>query len=91
MQQQDVKCDYFKWCNPEICVYDQRVLSRLREWHESLKAKRELTRTNISNEVEKCKNEAKKCKNEAEKYKSKLGRQKKFRLVERKYQFTLIC
>jgi hypothetical protein len=47
--------------------------------------------SNISDEVEKYKNEAKGCKNEAEKYKSKLGRQKKFWSVERKYQFTLIC
>jgi len=83
-----LKCDYFKWRDLEICVYGQRVLSRLREQHESLKAERELTQTNISNEMEKyknevkrckneaerCKNEVDKCNNEAEKYKSKLGR-----------------
>jgi hypothetical protein len=38
------------------------VLSRLREWYESLKAERELTRTNISNKVDKYNNEAKKYK-----------------------------
>jgi hypothetical protein len=31
MQQQDVKYDYFKWGDPEIYVYDQRVLLRLRD------------------------------------------------------------
>lgn len=70
MQQQDVECDYFKWRDLEICVYGQRVVLRLMEWHESLKVERELSRTNISDEVEKYKNEAKRYKNEAEKCKN---------------------
>jgi lipid II:glycine glycyltransferase (peptidoglycan interpeptide bridge formation enzyme) len=101
-----VKCDYFLWHNLEICVYSQRVVSRLRKWHKSLKAEWEVSGTKISdevnkykceaerckNEVDKCRNEADKCRNEAKKCKSKLGRQKmKFRLVERKYQFALVC
>jgi hypothetical protein len=34
MQQQDVKCDYFLWRDPEMCVYGQRVVSWLRKWHD---------------------------------------------------------
>jgi uncharacterized coiled-coil DUF342 family protein len=87
-------------------VYGQRVLSRLRKWHDSLKVEREQSGTKILAEVDKYKTEAERCKieversnnevdkcmNEAEKYKSKVDRQKKkFRAVKRKYQFALIC
>jgi hypothetical protein len=86
MQQEAVKCDYFLWRDPEMCVYGLRVVSRLRKWHESLKLERELS------EAERNKNEADKCREEAEKYKSKLERQKmKLRSVERKYKFAFFC
>jgi predicted RNase H-like nuclease (RuvC/YqgF family) len=106
MQQPEVKCDYFVWRDPEMCVYGQRVLSRLRKWHDSLKVDREQSGTKISAEVgkykteaerckieaERSKNEADKCRNEVEKYKSKVDKQKKkIRAVERKYQFALLC
>jgi hypothetical protein len=91
-----------KWRDPEICVYGQRVVSRLRDWHENLKAlkaEHELSRINrldevgkYKNEVEKCRAEVEKCRAEVEKYKFKLQRQKdKFRSVERKYQIALVC
>jgi hypothetical protein len=83
MQQEAVKCDYFSWRDPEMCVYGLRVVSRLRKWHESLKLERELSGTQVSDEADKykseaerSKNEADKCREEAEKYKSKLERQK---------------
>jgi hypothetical protein len=102
IQKPEVRCDYFKWRDPEICVYGQRVVSRLRDWHENLKAlkaEHELSRINrldevgkYKNEVEKCRAEVEKCRAEVEKYKFKLQRQKdKFRSVERKYQIALVC
>jgi hypothetical protein len=95
IQKPEVRCDYFKLRDPEICVYGQRVVSRLRVWHENLKAlkaKHELSRISRLYEIEKYKNEVEKCRTEAEKYKFKLQRQKdKFRLVERKYQIALVC
>jgi hypothetical protein len=94
IQKPEVRCDYFKWRDPEICVYSQRVVSRLRDWHENLKAlkaEHELSRINRLDEVGKYKNEVEKCRAEAEKYKFKLQRQKdKFRSVERKYQIALV-
>jgi predicted nucleotidyltransferase len=101
-----VKCDYFVWRDLEMCVYGQRVLSRLRKWHDSLKVEREQSGTKISAEVDKykteaerckieaerSKNEADKCMNEVKKYKSKVDKQKKkIRAVEKKYQFALLC
>jgi hypothetical protein len=47
IQQEDVKCDYFSWRDPEMCVYGLRVVSRLRKWHESLKLERELSGTQV--------------------------------------------
>jgi uncharacterized membrane protein YdbT with pleckstrin-like domain len=99
MQQEAVKCDYFSWRDPEMCVYGLKVVSRLRKWHESLKLERELSGTQVSDEADKYKseaernkNEADKCREEAEKYKSKLERQKmKLRSVERKYKFAFVC
>jgi hypothetical protein len=91
----EVRCDYFKWRDPEICVCGQRVVSRLRDWHENLKAlkaEHELSRINRLDEVGKYKNEVEKCRAEVEKYKFKLCRQNdKFRSVERKYQIALVC
>jgi uncharacterized coiled-coil DUF342 family protein len=99
MHKQYVKCDYFTWHDPEMCMYGQRFVSRLRKWHENLKVERELSVTKISDEVDKYKSEAERCKDEADKcwnevdkcrdevkkYKSKLGRQKmKFQSVDRK-------
>ncbi len=65
MQQEAVKCDYFLWRDPEMCVYGLRVVSRLRKWHESLKLERELSGTQVSDEADKYKSEAERSKNEA--------------------------
>jgi hypothetical protein len=94
-----VKCDYFSWHDPEMCVYGLRVVSRLRKWHKSLKLERELSGTQVSDEADKYKSEAErnknevdKCREKTEKYKSKLERQEmKFRSVERKYKFAFVC
>jgi predicted nucleotidyltransferase len=92
IQKPEVRCDYFKWRDLEICIYGQRVVSRLRDWDENLKAEHELSRINRLDEVGKYNNEVEKCMAEAEKYKFKLQRQKdKFRSVERKYQIALVC
>lgn len=68
---------YFKWRDPEIYVYGQRVVSKLRDWHENLKAlkaEHEQSRINRLEEVEKYNNEVEKCRAKAEKYKFKLRR-----------------
>jgi hypothetical protein len=92
MQQEVVKCDYFSWHDPEMCVYGLKVVLRLRKWHKSLKLEQELSETQVSDEADKYKFEADKCREEVEKYKSKLKRQKmKLRSVERKYKFAFVC
>jgi hypothetical protein len=70
MQQLEVKCDYFVWRDPEMCVYRERVLSRLRKCHDSLKVEREQSGTKISVEIDKYKTEAERCKIEAERSKN---------------------
>lgn len=47
-------------------MYEQRVLSRLKKWHDSLKAEREQSGTKILAEVDKHKTEAERCKIEVE-------------------------
>jgi len=89
IQKPEVRCDYFKWRDPEICVYGQRVVSRLRDWHENLKAlkaEHELSRINRLDEVGKYKNEVEKCRAEVEKCRAEV---EKCRAEVEKYKFKL--
>jgi hypothetical protein len=87
-------CDFFKWLDPKICAYGERVVSMLMDWHEKLKSERALIETTIANEVSKCKLQFAEYKSkmevEAANYAVKVERQKtKFRAMQMKYRFAL--